>query len=57
LRIEINSTFAATFALEDHFPGREPQVVATFRRLADVAEKSGPVRVVPEKTRIAFQVR
>ncbi len=37
--------------------GREPAVVATFRRLLAAAEKSGPVTVVPEKTRIAFQVR
>ena len=43
--------------LEDHFVGREPHVVATFHRLLAAAEKSGPVTVLPEKTRIAFQVR
>ena len=43
--------------LEEHFAGREPQVVATFHRLLAAAEKSGPVTVLPEKTRIAFQVR
>ncbi|MDQ6720522.1 MAG: hypothetical protein M3003_06980 [Candidatus Dormibacteraeota bacterium] len=43
--------------LEDHFAGREPQVVATFRRLIEVAEMSGPAKVLPEKTRVAFQVR
>jgi hypothetical protein len=43
--------------LEEHFAGREPQVVATFKRLLAAAEKSGPVTVIPEKTRIAFQVR
>src|SRR6185312_8563000 len=43
--------------LAEHFAGREPQVVATFRRLVAAARKSGPVKVLPEKTRIAFQVR
>ena len=32
-------------------------MVATFRRLVAAARKSGPVKVLPEKTRIAFQVR
>ena len=43
--------------LKDHFVGREPQVVQTFHRLLAAATKSGPVTVLPEKTRIAFQVR
>jgi hypothetical protein len=43
--------------LDDHFVGRDPQVVETFKRLLRAAEKAGPVTVVPEKTRIAFQVR
>ena len=43
--------------LEEHFAGRDPNVVATFRRLVAAAKKSGPVKVLPEKTRIAFQVR
>ena len=37
--------------------GRDPEVVATFHALLEAAEKSGPVKVLPEKTRIAFQVR
>src|SRR6202165_1298359 len=49
--------FCSDVRLEDHFAGREPEVVATFRRLIEVAEMSGPVKVLPEKTRIAFQVR
>jgi hypothetical protein len=32
-------------------------VVATFHRLVEAAEAAGPVKVLPEKTRIAFQVR
>ena len=43
--------------LEEHFAGRDPQVVATFHALLEAAKKSGPVTVLPEKTRIAFQVR
>jgi hypothetical protein len=49
--------FCSKVRLEDHFAGREPQVVATFRALLAAAERSGPVKVLPEKTRIAFQVR
>jgi len=44
-------------SLAEHFQDREPQVVATFERLLDAAQANGPVTVVPEKTRIAFQVR
>ena len=51
------SHFCSNGRLEDHFAGREPEVVATFQRLVKAAKKSGPVKVLPEKTRIAFQVR
>ena len=51
------SHFCSSVRLEDHFVGREPQVVDAFHRLLVAAEKSGPVTVLPEKTRIAFQVR
>ena len=37
--------------------GRDPQVIATFDALLAAAQKSGAVKVLPEKTRIAFQVR
>jgi hypothetical protein len=43
--------------LDHHLEGRDPEVVAIFRRLVELAERSGPVTVLPEKTRIAFQVR
>jgi hypothetical protein len=49
--------FCSNVRLEDHFAGRDPQVIATFHALLEAAEKSGPVKVLPEKTRIAFQVR
>jgi hypothetical protein len=44
-------------SLEEHFAGREPKVIATFNKLLATAERSGPLTVLPEKTRIAFQVR
>ena len=43
--------------LESHFEGKPPKVRAIFDKLLSVAKKSGPVTVLPEKTRIAFQVR
>ncbi len=49
--------FCSQVCLEDHFEGRDPSVVATFKRLVTVARRSGPIKVLPEKTRIAFQVR
>jgi endogenous inhibitor of DNA gyrase (YacG/DUF329 family) len=51
------SHFCSHVRLEDHFKDRAPNVVATFDRLLAAAKKNGPVKVLPEKTRIAFQVR
>ena len=53
-----NQTHACgRYRLADHFAGCEPQVVATFRALVAAARRNGPVKVLAEKTRIAFQVR
>ena len=49
--------FCSQVRLRDHYEGKDPAVVRTFRRLLAVARKAGPVKVLPEKTRIAFQVR
>ena len=43
--------------LDSHFKGKSPAVRAIFDRLLCVARENGPVTVLPEKTRIAFQVR
>jgi Domain of unknown function (DUF5655) len=43
--------------LDRHLAGKEPEVVAIFRRLVELAERNGPVTVLAERTRIAFQVR
>jgi Domain of unknown function (DUF5655) len=37
--------------------GKPPEVVAIYRRLLELAERNGPVTVLPQRTRIAFQVR
>jgi hypothetical protein len=51
------SHFCSDVPLEAHFAGRDRQVIAAFERLLEAAERSGPVTVLAEKTRIAFQVR
>jgi uncharacterized protein DUF5655 len=43
--------------LARHLDGKDPKVVAIFERLVELAERNGPVTVLAEKTRIAFQVR
>lgn len=51
------SHFCSQVALEDHFAGRDPAVVATFKKIVAVARRSGRLSVQPEKTRVALQVR
>jgi hypothetical protein len=46
-----------TYDLDHHFKGKPPEIRALFDRLAAIVEAVGPVRILPEKTRIAFQVR
>ena len=46
-----------TTALAAHFEGRSPKVRAIFDAFLAMLEGFGPVTVLPEKTRIAFQVR
>jgi Domain of unknown function (DUF5655) len=43
--------------LETHFEGRSPKVRAIYEAFLAMLEGFGPVTVLPEKTRIAFQVR
>jgi hypothetical protein len=44
-------------ALAPHFRGKPPAVRALFDDVVTALRAIGPVRVLPEKTRIAFQVR
>lgn len=44
-------------SLDRHFAGRSPRVRAIYDAFLTMLESLGPVTVLPEKTRIAFQVR
>jgi hypothetical protein len=43
--------------LDSHFAGKEPIVRAIYDAFLAMIEEIGPVTVIPEKTRIAFQTR
>lgn len=43
--------------LQSHFTGKSGHVRELFDELAAMIKKCGPVKVLPEKSRIAFQVR
>lgn len=43
--------------LDEHFAGKSPHVWEIYDRLITVMERIGPFVVLPEKTRIALQVR
>ena len=43
--------------LESHFSGKSEKVRELFAALTAIIKKCGPVKILPEKTRIAFQVR
>jgi hypothetical protein len=47
----------SSHTLSEHFAGKDPAVRQLFDALVTVLKRFGPVRVLPEKTRIAFQVR
>jgi hypothetical protein len=42
--------------LAHHFRGKPAEIRALFDRVVAVVRAIGPVRILPEKTRIAFQV-
>jgi hypothetical protein len=44
-------------SLAAHFDGKPPEIRRLFDAVVAAIEAIGPVRVLPEKTRIAFQVR
>lgn len=44
-------------ALEAHFEGKSPNVRKIYEAFLAMLEEIGPVTVLPEKTRIAFQIR
>lgn len=53
-----NQTHACgRYDLEHHFTGKPPEIRTLFEHFVEVLRAIGPVTVLPEKTRIAFQVR
>jgi uncharacterized protein DUF5655 len=44
-------------SLESHFESKPPAIRALFDHLAAAIERLGSVTILPERTRIAFQVR
>jgi hypothetical protein len=51
------SHFCSHYTLREHLAGKSPCAIALFREFAKLVRRCGPARIVPEKTRIAFQVR
>lgn len=45
------------YSLEAHFENKAPFIRALFDEFVRAVEACGPVTILPEKTRIAFQVR
>ena len=45
------------YTLAHHFRGKPPAIKRLFAEVVAAVRAIGPVRVLPEKTRIAFQVR
>ena len=50
-------TCAGLHTLEHHFDGKDAVVRRLFDELVRQLDACGPFRILPEKTRIAFQVR
>jgi hypothetical protein len=51
------SHFCGRHSMEKHFEGKSREVRQLFDAWVRLLRRFGPVRVLPEKTRIAFQVR
>ena len=51
------SHFCSRYTLREHLTGKSRLAITLFQEFARLVRRCGPVRVVPEKTRIAFQVR
>ena len=49
--------FCGRHDLESHFEGKPAEIRAIFDAMLAAVRRIGPVTVLPEKTRIAFQVR
>jgi hypothetical protein len=45
------------YKLEDLFARSEPHVLKTFQKFKRMVESCGPVKMIPQKTRVVFMVR
>jgi hypothetical protein len=45
------------YSLEALFARSEPHVMKIFKKLAEMVRACGPVTIIPQKTRVVFQVR
>jgi len=45
------------YTIKDLFARSEPNVIRIFRTLAAMVRECGPVTIIPQKTRVVFQVR
>jgi hypothetical protein len=51
------SHFCGRYTLRGHLRGRTPQALAVYHGFVKLARRCGRFVILPEKTRIAFQVR
>jgi hypothetical protein len=51
------SHFCGRYTLRGHLRGRTPEALAIYRGFVKLASRCGRFAILPEKTRIAFQVR
>src|SRR5436190_9559559 len=51
------SHFCGRYELSRHFDGKTAEAKVLFNELRRIIQKRGPVTILPEKTRIAFQTR
>ena len=51
------SHFCSRYTMKQHLIGKSPVAIALVRDFVRLVKRCGPVRIIPEKTRIAFQVR
>jgi hypothetical protein len=51
------SHFCGRHSLDHHFEGKTAEARAIFEAFVSLLNEFGPVTVLPEKTRVAFQVR
>jgi len=57
IRQQEQSHFCGNHELEHHFEGKAEEVRDIYETFLKAIKRCGPVTVLPEKTRIAFQVR